>query len=68
MISAQVRDATRFIESGIQLLYGAQPAAAHLRFCCKRGEMRHLSSACLDGGRCWDRTSDPCRVKAVLYR
>lgn len=22
----------------------------------------------LDGGRYWDRTSDPCRVKAVLYR
>jgi hypothetical protein len=21
-----------------------------------------------DGGRYWDRTSDPCRVKAVLYR
>ena len=20
------------------------------------------------GGRYWDRTSDPCRVKAVLYR
>ena len=28
-------------------------------------------SGCLnfgDGGRYWDRTSDPCRVKAVLYR
>jgi len=21
----------------------------------------------LNGGRCWVRTSDPCRVKAVLY-
>ena len=22
----------------------------------------------ISGGRYWDRTSDPCRVKAVLYR
>ena len=25
--------------------------------------LKHLKS----GGRYWDRTSDPCRVKAVLY-
>src|SRR5699024_2808155 len=31
--------------------------------CC-----RGVTARKQDGGRCWVRTSDPCRVKTVLYR
>ena len=31
-------------------------------------EIRLLLHKYAIGGRYWDRTSDPCRVKAVLYR
>jgi hypothetical protein len=28
----------------------------------------YMGKSLIYGGRYWDRTSDPCRVKAVLYR
>lgn len=34
----------------------------------EKGLRRETQALEFFGGRYWDRTSDPCRVKAVLYR
>ena len=36
--------------------------------CEKNGPTGPFRESNVTGGRCWDRTSDPCRVKAVLSR
>src|SRR5690606_33816734 len=35
--------------------------------CSRRSHVAGIFRSCIDGGRYWVRTSDPCRVKAVLY-
>jgi hypothetical protein len=49
---------------------GAKPRVTSLRFCGTFAVLRDalLRNSLISGGRYWDRTSGPCRVKAVLYR